>query len=587
MSSVSFVEGEKRVFEPELWHRKVEKVIAAGAGSDTALIYRKSLQNAAKLVTYDDLNGKANRMARFLLKQTRNQNYTSNVDNDWIIAISMEPSDELIVTLLAVLKTGAAFLPLDPVFPINRIEHIINEAKPVALIYTKKDPNWPEAVYANKTCITYKKLLKSSHTFSSDNLKSDEIFVVESDQNVAMIAYTSGSTGMPKGSRLPHSILMNHMNWQFEVLPFDENERITVLKTVFTFTDALREIFGPLFTGRQMLIIPETARTDIPSLVAYLDEYKIRRMIGVPALLRAILAYLHTQKGKKLLQNLTLWMNTSESLTGQLATEYYDYFDDKTHVLMNLFGSSEMSADILYYTVQGRAHARCLDRCPIGYPIFNTGIYALDDEMRPVPRGQQGQLYLTGKNVSLGYVNGREKDRFNANPLSTDPIYDRLYRPGDCIRIDQDGTVHYDGRTDTQVKVNCYRVDLTEIELEINKIPGISQAITLAYHHGKEDQAILAFILVEEGKEAELTEDAVKKLLETKLIWYQMPDKIISIESVPLTNTGKTDRQSLLKLYENEKVRASPETKAVRQSLPNLNENETVADLSVVAAHLL
>lgn len=186
------MEGEKRWFERELIHRKIENVIATGCGSETALIFRTSLQAAEERVTYDEMNNAANRTARFLVKETREQNLTSNVDSDWIVAICMEPTNELIIALLAALKTGGAYMVIDPSWPATRIEHIINESRPMALIYSAKNPDWTDETLQNTKCYSYKQLSKASAELPSANLKTDEILVAENDQNVAIVGYTSG-----------------------------------------------------------------------------------------------------------------------------------------------------------------------------------------------------------------------------------------------------------------------------------------------------------------------------------------------------------------------------------------------------------
>lgn len=549
------MEGERHEFEPELMHRKIEKVIAAGYGKETALIFKESLEAAAKRVSYDDMNNGANRIARYLLKQTKDRKTKSNTDNDWIIAICMNSTDEVIVLALAALKTGAAYMPLDPTWPANRIQHIMNESRPVLLVYDERNPSWPDEIFSNTTLISWEECRNASSSFPSENLNTNEMFVADNDQNVAIIGYTSGSTGMPKGVRIQHSICMNHLNWQLRVLPFHSDERTGVFKTALMFLDCMREIFGPLFSGRQVLIVPKDITKDTEKFVAILEEYKIKRMLTVPTMLRTILTFLKMQKGRKHLQDLTLMMTGSETLPPQLAVEYYEYFDEKKHVLINMYGATELSADVTYYIIEGKAHARRLDKIPLGYPIFNTAIYAMDKKMRPLPSGKQGQIYVSGKALALGYVNGREPERFCANPCSDDPLYDRLYCPGDYGHIDKSGLIHYEGRTDTQVKVRGHRINLREIDGQMLTIPGILQAITLAFHSGKDDQSIISFILVDDGKKTQLNEDTVKNLLKSKLTDYMIPDHIITIESVPLTISGKTDRQSLLAIFQNEKAR--------------------------------
>lgn len=555
MVILSVTEGAKRTFDPELIHRRVEKVIADGNGSQTALIYRKTLHEPEKRMSYDELNEGANRVARFLLTVSKSRKQKPNADNDWIIGICMAPSNKLVMMVLAILKTGAAYMPVCQEWPGNRIQDIIDESRPALFLYDDECPICTGNVFGNTVRLSVQECLSGSVIFAKENLSPSEMFVPDNDNRPASIAYTSGSTGQPKGVRVTHAMGMNHMNWQLEALPFAPDEKTGIFKSDISFLDSFREIFLPLFNGRQVLIVPKSAVKDIECFVAILEEYKIRRLIAFPSLLKAMLAYLKSDKRKQRLRDLALLMSTSETLTPELAVEYFEYFDEKTHMLINMYGTSETMTDVMYYLIEGKAHARGLEKVPIGYPIFNTAIYALDDSMCPVPRGKQGQLYVTGKHVAPGYVRGRDSHRFLSNTCSDDVRYDRMYATGDYIIMNKDDTVQYMGRADSQIKVRGHRINLSEIEMNALKIPGVLQAIVLAYHTDKPDQAVICFISVDSAYKAELTSTTVRAKLRKLLADYMIPDNIVILDKVPLTGSGKTDRQSLLLLFESQKAK--------------------------------
>lgn len=550
-SVLSIVEGEEREYEPELIHRKIEKNIVQGCGSKTAIIYNDP-SIGEKIMSFNTMNQMANQIANFLISEATSRKLTANQDDDWLIGVCMHPTKNLIITILSILKTGAAYLPIDPTYPVNRIQHILEEAKPIFVIYDHLNADLSPNLFDNTNAISFEECTKKSISLGIDNLHDNETLTRSIDP-LALVEYTSGSTGLPKGVRIPHSIIMNRLKWQFETFPYAPNETIGIFKTVLTFLDSVPEIWGPLFNERSVLVVPREITKDPSRLVAVLDVYKIKRLILVPTLLKSILTYLSLKKGPKLLKELTFCSCASEILPQQLVCEFYDYFREDEHVLCNFYGTTEISGDVSYYVIEGRAHAQKLEKIPIGFPIFNTAIYVLDENKEPVKTGQLGELFVTGLNLANGYVNAREKDRFSKNLLSSNPKYSHLYRTGDYARIDKNGVVHYEGRTDSQIKVRGYRIDLNEIEMQLMSIEGVLHAVPLVYHNEKEDQALLSFVVVDISKRMALNDQVIKTILKTKLPEYMIP-QVICIENIPLLTSGKTDRQALLKLYESSSI---------------------------------
>jgi non-ribosomal peptide synthetase component F len=359
-------------------------------------------------------------MASTFLDILRTNNMKPNQDGDWIIAVCMKPSDNLITTLLAIWKCGAAYLPLDVTFPANRIQHILNEAKPILVICDDNYENFD--VFESTKSIKYCDLKKQSLTFSNANIDENDTLTA-GFSDLGLVLYTSGSTGVPKGVRLPHAIIQNRLQWQWERFPYSPTEAYGIFKTALTFVDSVSEIWGPLLNGMTLVIVPKYLTRDPQKLVDILDMYKIERLVLVPTLLRSLLMFLSLQEYdvKKPLYNLKIWVCSGEPLSLQLSREFFDYFEEGTHILCNFYGSTEVMGDVTYFVCESKKQLDNIDRVPIGYAVDNTVIYLLDKDFRPVKGEDIGELFVSGLNLAQGYVNGRDPDRFIENPLAVDP----------------------------------------------------------------------------------------------------------------------------------------------------------------------
>ncbi|GLV34396.1 ebony [Carabus blaptoides fortunei] len=538
--NVSVLKGNSRYLEPQFVNRLFEEVAHGQAKCTPAIIYEDGIQ--FKKTSYEELDLITNKLARAIIHSVTESKTTPNSDGDYIIAVSMLPSDMLVKALLAIWKSGAAYLPIDPSFPNDRVEHILKESAPVLVLHDK-DINFVQMVPTN----TFENLLKECENFSNDSVDLKECLKHEND-NVAIVMYTSGSSGVPKGVRIPHVAILNRLQWQFNTFPYSVTETVCAFKTALTFVDSVSEIWGPLLNGLAILVIPKKIIQNPEKLVHLLQSYKIERLVLVPSLLRSLLLFLNMQKDNTYLQKLGIWVCSGEPLAVSLAQEFFRYFPENGHVLCNFYGSTEIMGDITYHVISDLAQLKNLERVPIGVPIDNTIIYLLNREFKPVERGAVGELWVSGLNLAAGYVNGRDPEWFIPNPLHVmHPQFEKLYKTGDYARI-ENGIIFYEGRTDSQVKIRGHKVDLSEVENAITSVPNIEKVVVLCHHPDEIDQALLAFVTLNNG--CLMNEVLIENILQKKLASYMTPEVII-VEHIPLLVNGKIDRQSLLKYYEN------------------------------------
>ncbi|XP_011180928.2 beta-alanyl-bioamine nonribosomal peptide synthetase ebony [Zeugodacus cucurbitae] len=534
-----------RIFEANLLHHSHKSALITH--NNGSAIASESTQ-----CTYKQLNQRANQCARLLVADIKRNCLEPNNDGDYIVAVCMEPSDVLVNTLLSIWKAGAAYLPIDPTFPINRIQHILQEARPVMVLC---DDNIERQRFNGTPTLSSSELFQRSAELSNANLMPAEM-LADGSNHLAIVLYTSGSTGVPKGVRLPHEVILNRLQWQWHTFPYAPTESVSVFKTALTFVDSVSELWGPLMCGLSILVVPKSITKDPERLVDLLEKYKIRRLVLVPTLLRSILMFLKLNDGNnkyqmfqsdRLLYNLKIWVCSGEPLPVALASSFFDYFSEGVHTLYNFYGSTEVMGDVTYFACESKKQLSLFDHVPIGIPLSNTVIYLLDGDFRPVKQGEIGEIFVSGLNLAEGYVNGRDPEKFVENPLAVEFKYSRLYRTGDYGSL-RDGNVMYEGRTDSQIKIRGHRVDLAEVEKNVTELPFVDKAMVLCYHAGKIDQAILAFVKIRDDSPL-LNEMQIEAKLRDKLADYMAP-QVVLIDKMPYLVNGKVDRQALLKSYE-------------------------------------
>ncbi|XP_046473915.1 beta-alanyl-bioamine nonribosomal peptide synthetase ebony-like [Neodiprion pinetum] len=517
----------------EVFSHKVFSQVAVNNPNHTAIIYEDERGEETRL-TFSQLEARTNQLSRVLAKRCRRSSINGV---DAIVAISMRPTDRLPTLLLATLKAGMAYLPLDPEFPAPRVEHILTEAEPLIVV---SEEGADMTIYEGTPAITYEKLLEEASNESTQNMDLDAC------QDLAIVLYTSGSTGVPKGVKLLHDTLINSLRWQWNVIPYSPTEERCVFKATVTSVDSVPEIWGPLLQGRCIVVVPKHITRDPQRLVQLLEKHKIERLAQVPSLLRTILMYLDMQQDKHLLKNLKLWICSGEVLPLPVAEQFLATFPSGEHTLANLWGGTELTGDVTYHLINHPKQLKGLDKVPIGKPAENCILYVVDKKLQLVPPGELGEVVCAGKYLAAGYVKGRDPHRFVDNPHSSDPEYSRIYRTGDYARIVK-GILIYEGRMDNQIKVRGHRVDIAEVEKAVLGSPAVDKAVVLCFKPGELSQALVSYVTVKNNTRVSGSE--IESHLRTILPPHMIPHVIV-IDSIPLLENGKADRQRLLKRYE-------------------------------------
>ncbi|XP_050357431.1 plipastatin synthase subunit B [Nymphalis io] len=514
-----------------------------GGAERTALIYYDETCNVR--MSYAELEGRTNAMARAIAAHARPTG--PNRDQDYVIAVCMQPTHNTVIALLAIWKAGASYVPMEPSFPQGRISHILKDAEPSLIIY---DDTANPSMFAGSGVppVSFEELSLEASALPADRPNDDEILVQADADSIAIVLYTSGSTGIPKGVRLPYSAICNRLWWQFHTFPYRDTETVCVWKTALTFVDSVCEIWGPLLHGRSLLILSRETTRDPQKLVRVFAEYQIQRLVLVPTLLRSILMYLSLNPSERPLQHLKLWVCSGETLSKELASQFFQYFGGQNdYKLANFYGSTEVMGDVTYYVLEKAGQLDMFPTIPIGAPLDNCAVYLLDEEMNPSREEEPGEVWVSGRNLAKGYVGGQGSDKFCDNPYAAHPDFGRLYRTGD-FGILHKGLILFAGRTDSQVKIRGHRVDLQEVERAVSSIQGVDKAVVLCYGLTSGNPEILAFVTVK--PDARLSGHHIETALKNSLTNYMIP-QVIVIDKVPLLVNGKVDRQGLLKMYEN------------------------------------
>lgn len=474
-------------------------------------------------LTYQELNKAANQLAHYLLIE-------QGIGPEMFVGVCVERSIQTLISLLAILKIGGIYVPLDPTYPSAYLAAMLRDVK-IATVLTKQQYA-QQLLFANTSIICLDSEWQAISRYGAHNPHNPTVL-----DNAVYLMFTSGSTGQPKGVIVPQRQVINRLNWMWRVYPFANNE-VACQRTTINFTPSLCELLGPLLYGVPTVIIPDMVVKDPLLLVPVLARQKVTRIVVVPSLLQAILnSNLDLQAQLPLLK---YWHVGGELLSRALAQHFHDRLPHA--ILINQYGATEMS-DVAYCdTWEKYPH---LLNVPSGYPIDNTHIYLLDRHLCMTPIGVPGEVYIGGVGVPRGYINRPDltAERFIPDPFSSTPG-SRLYNMGDIARYLPDGSIELLGRRDQQAKFHGYRVELAGIEAILNQHPQVQQAIVLL--QDVKGEQLIAYVLPigdEHPSPAHL-----RSYLSEVLPGYMIPTKFVMIDALPRLQNGKVDRNSLTSL---------------------------------------
>ncbi|MGP6459925.1 non-ribosomal peptide synthase/polyketide synthase [Pseudomonas parakoreensis] len=466
-------------------------------------------------LTYAELNARANQLARHLREL--------GVGPDARVAICVERGLDMVVGLLAILKAGGGYVPLDPAYPLERLAYMLEDSAPLAVLVQGST----RSLLGDVSVPVIDLDQPHWQALPTENLSLAEL----TPQHSAYVIYTSGSTGQPKGVINEHRGVVNRLLWMQDAYQLTASDTV-LQKTPFSFDVSVWEFFWPLMTGARLVMARPEGHKDPQYLSEIIEREHITTLHFVPSMLDVFLAHADTARCSSLRQV----MCSGEALPGSVVRRFKQQLPGSQ--LHNLYGPTEAAVDVTAWNCAGPLESTP-DNTPIGKPIANTRMYILDAQQQPVPHGVVGELYIGGVQVARGYLNRPE---LNAERFLDDPFQSngRMYRTGDVARYLADGNIEYLGRNDDQVKIRGLRIELGEIQARLTQIDGVQEAAVLAREDVPGDKRLVAYYTG-----ARLETDVLRSHLLENLPDYMVPAVFVHLDRLPLSPNGKLDRKAL------------------------------------------
>jgi amino acid adenylation domain-containing protein len=482
-------------------------------------------------LTYSELSRRSTRLARYLRRL--------GIAPGRRVGLLVERSAEMLVGLLGVLKAGAAYVPLDPQFPRERLDYMLADAG-VAVLLTQEgldgavsageglrvvhlDGGWEDA--------------EPEDAEPEDGRERSAEEVSGGGEGLAYVIYTSGSTGRPKGVMIPHRAVVNTLLWRRQTFSLSAADRI-LQNIPFTFDPSVWQIFGALVSGATLVLLPPDRHRDAAFVAAFMAEHGITITDFPPTMLQVILR----ERGLEACRSLRCLFCGGEALPAELPQLF---FAQTGAELFNQYGPTETAIDATFFKCEREGVYAAI---PIGRPIANKRIYLLDAHLQPVPVGVIGQLHVGGAGLAYGYV---------GNPAATaesfipDPFGEnggeRLYRTGDLARYLPDGQIEFVGRADQQVKIRGNRVEPGEVETALGLHPAVRECAVVALRSATGEQRLVAYVAAADEERAPGVGE-LRAALKQRLPEYMVPSAFVLTQSLPRTPGGKVDRPALAAL---------------------------------------
>jgi amino acid adenylation domain-containing protein len=469
-------------------------------------------------LSYRELNARANQLAHHLR--------SLGAGPDTLVGICMQPSLEMVISALAVLKAGAAYVPLDPAYPSERLTFMISDAQ-LNLLLTQRRLRGTVADEAIK-------IIEIDADWSAISRESRESVPARaSADNLAYVIYTSGSTGKPKGVMISHRSICNRLLWMQATYPLGETDQL-LQKTSISFDASVWELFVPLMSGATLIVAQPGGNQDSAYLVKLIKEQQVTTLQLVPSMLRVFL----NEPGVEQCGSLKYLFCGGEALASDLQEQVFARLRAE---LINLYGPTEVSIDATSHRCRPGIGSLTV---PLGRPLDNMQVYMLDERQQLAPVGLPGEIYVGGEGLARGYLNrpALAAEKFLPNPFSAAPGT-RLYSTGDLGRYRPDDTIEFLGRADHQVKLRGFRIELGEIESALSQHPQIRQAVVDAREDAPGDKRLVAYVVFAE--DATVSSDDLQEFMGGKLPSYMIPTEWLELDRLPLTPSGKIDRRAL------------------------------------------
>jgi amino acid adenylation domain-containing protein len=539
---VAFNDTETDYPKDKCVHRLFEEQAQRTPGN-LAVVFSES-DGAEQRLTYAELNARANQLARYLRRL--------GVGPESIVGLCLERSVEAVVGIFGIWKAGAAYAPLDPSYPQERLEFILAETQAVALLTQER---LVEGMRNAEFGMRNGKLESESETqgqifriphsaFRNRVVCMDadwETIARESEDNLdgevaaanlAYVIYTSGSTGKPKGVMIGRRSVVNLAHGLAQTVYAGQPPFLRLsLNAPLTFDASVKQLLQLLY-GHTLCILPEEVRPDGNELLSYMNRHSLDALDCTPAQLQLLLAAGLAQQTEAtpklaLVGGDAIDDATWRSLAGNSVTDFY-----------NVYGPTECTVDATVCSLRESPEP------VIGRPIANTKIFLLDKGLKPVPIGVPGELHIGGDGLARGYLNRADltAEKFIPNPFSDAPG-ERVYKTGDLARYQPDGMIKFLGRTDHQVKLRGFRIELGEVEAALKRRPDVLDGVVTVREDTPGDKRLVAYVVMARGRESSLSE--LRGYLKEKLPEYMIPSAFVRLDDLPLTRHGKVDRKAL------------------------------------------
>jgi amino acid adenylation domain-containing protein len=533
--------------------RRIHHFIEAAATRTPAAI---ALIHGETRLTYGELDARANRLARHL--------QDLGVGPEVIVAVCLERSIGAILSILAVLKAGGAYLPLDPAYPADRLAYMLDNSR-ASLVITEPEVWGDRPAPSRMLCF---RAFEAAQPEPVDGTPPKTLPVPDiADDPLAYVIYTSGSTGRPKGVAVAHVSTCHLIRWHASAMPVPPGARV-LQNAPLSFDVSVQELFATFADGGTLVLVDEALRRDPPALRRFLAERRIGRLFLTPVLL-----YRLAELPGPPLPDLRDVIAAGEQLRITPAVSRL-FAQDCTATLHNQYGPTETTVITHSHRLTGAPDTWPL-LPPLGGTITGVKPLLLDPDRQPVAPGQPGELYFGGRTVSRGYLHDPERTGAAFLPDPEDPT-GRIYRSGDLAQQNADGTWQFLGRADDQVKVRGFRIELGEIEAVLARHPAIAQAAVAASEPtASGDRELVGGYLVREGIAAP-TSIEVRGWLRSQLPDYFVPARLVALDRLPVTPSGKLDRRAL--------VAASQAAWARETELPAAARPGTAAEQTIAQA---